>query len=255
MPEHLDRYGSAVLARRAELRAERGRLSGTHRAELRAAIALSRLVLAEGLDDELEHLGRAARAHADHPDRAVRRALPELLAAALPTMLCAAHARWRAELAPAVRRIAGSRVLTLCPGWPELTAPPLGRPPGPPPARRSWLAGAVEGLAVWRLALVPLAALPLIGLPALGGPTLAPVAVGAGVAAVVVVVRARRHQAERAAMVRWLDTALAEVRSAAAAAAERGLLRLEHRLAAELDAAVEQRCVAVESALRAVGGG
>src|SRR5437868_4377778 len=67
------------------------------------------------------------------------------------------------------------------------------------------LAGAAEGLAVWRVAFVVLAAMPLVGLPVWGGPALAPVAVGLGAAAVVIAVIARRGHAEQALLRRQVD--------------------------------------------------
>ena len=122
------------------------------------------------------------------------------------------------------------------------------------PVRAPRLAGAAEGLAVWRVALVLLAAMPLVGLPVWGGPALAPVAVGVGAAAVAVAVLTRRGGAERAVLRRQVEGMLAQARAALRVDVERMLLELERSAAAELDAAVERRRTAVEAELLALAG-
>jgi hypothetical protein len=251
-----DRYGNAVRARRVELRAEQGPLSGTHRAELRAEIGLARIRAADATAAALAALAREARSHAGHPDRTVRRSLPARLPAALDDVAAQVHAGILAALAPALRRIAAARRLDLGPRWPALPLPrpPLmdGAPPGP--ARAPRLAGAAEGLAVWRVALVVLAAMPVVGLPVLGGPGLAPVAVGLGAAAVALAVHVRRIGVERAVLQRQVDAVLAQARAALRVDVERMLLELERSAAAELDAAVERRRAAVEAELLLLAG-
>jgi hypothetical protein len=251
-----DRYGSAVRARRIELRAEQGPLSGTHRAELRAELALARIRANGEAAAAFTDLAREARAYAGHPDRAVRRSLAAQLPPALDEVARQVHAAALAAPAPALRRIAASRHLDLGPRWPALPAPRLplleGAPPAP--ARAPRLAGAAEGLAVWRVALVVLAAMPVVGLPFLGGPALAPVAVGLGAAAVAVAVRCRRSGVERAVLQRQVDVVLAQGRSALRIDVERMLLELERSAMAELDAAVERRRTAVEAELLALAG-
>lgn len=252
-----DRYGDAVRARRIELRAEQGPLSGTHRAELRAELALARICATDAAAAALTDLAREARSHAAHPDRAVRRALATRLPAALDEVAGRVHAAALAVLVPALRRIAASRHLDLGPRWPTaLPSPRLplleGAPPGP--ARAPRLAGAAEGLAVWRVALVVLAAMPLVGLPVLGGPALAPMAVGLGAAAVAVAVRSRRVGVERSVLQRQVDAVLAQGRSTLRVDVERMLLEVERSAAAELDAAVERRRTAVEAELLALAG-
>lgn len=249
-----DRYGDAVRARRSELAEERRRLGAAHRAELRSELALSRIVASEALATECARLGREARAHIDHPDRAVRRGLPILLGPAIDALAATVHARWAAEVGPGLRRIAAARFLDVGPltAWPMLPAP---RPPSlvpRVPERSSLLSGAVDGLALWRLVLLPLAALPVLGLPALGGPALAPLAVGVGVAAAVAAVRARRVALERAALRRCAEETLTVARTALDADLGRRLLELERSAGADLDAAVARRRAVVEAEWRAV---
>ncbi|MBN9098919.1 MULTISPECIES: hypothetical protein [unclassified Pseudonocardia] len=249
-----DRYGDAVRARRRELVEERGRLGGSHRTELRSELALSRIATSDALAAACARLGREARAHIDHPDRAVRRGLPARLRPALDALAAAVHARWAAEIGPGLRRIAAARSLDVGPltAWPAL---PAARPlPVVPrvPERSSPLSGAVDGLALWRLVLLPLAALPVLGLPALGGPALAPLAVGVGVAAAVVAVRSRRIALERAALRRCVEETLAAACTALDADLARRLLELERSAGADLDAAVARRRAAVESEWRAL---
>ena len=167
-----DRHADAVRARRAELRAELGSLAGTHRAELRAELGLARIAAADAAAAAFAGLGREVGGHTAHPERAVGRALPACLPAALDALAARVHSAVLAQLAPALRRIATVRRLDLSPAWPTL---PLPRLPlmdvGPAaPVRAPRLAGAAEGLAVWRVAFVALAAMPLVGLPVWGGP-------------------------------------------------------------------------------------
>ena len=181
-----DRYADAVRARRAELRAELASLAGTHRAELRAELGLARIVATDGAAAAFADLSRDVAAHTGHPERAVGRALPACLPAALDGLATRVHTATLAQLAPALRRIATVRRLDLGPAWPTLPPPRLPLLAGKPAdrVRAPRLAGAAEGLAVWRVAFVVLAAMPLVGLPVWGGPALAPVAVGLGAAAV-----------------------------------------------------------------------
>lgn len=255
-PRPPDRYGDAVRARRAELRAEQGPLSGTHRAELRAELALARIVATDAAAEAFADLAREAAVHAAHPDRTVHRSLPARLPGALDAVAERVHAATLAALAPAVRRIAAVRRLDLGPRWPALPSRylPLPDRAPPAPARAPRLAGAAEGLAVWRVALVVLAAMPLVGLPVWGGPALAPVAVGSGAAAVTVAVLIRRGGVERAVLQRQVDAVLAQGRTALRVDVERMLLELERAVAGELDAAVERRRTAVESELLALSG-
>lgn len=250
-----DRYGDAVRARRIELRAEQGPLSGTHRAELRAEVTLARIVAADAAAAAFAELARAAEAHATHPAPAVRRSLPTALPAALDAAAERVHTTTLATLVPALRRIAAARRLDLGPRWPTPPPPRLPVVEGPPGrVRAPRLAGAAEGLAVWRVALVVAAAMPLVGLPVLGGPALAPVAVGLGVAAVTVVVWSRRVFVGRAVLQRQVDAVLARGRAAVRVDTERMLLELERAAATELDVAVEHRRVEVETELLALAG-
>ena len=251
-----DRYADAVRARRAELRAELEPLAGTHRAELRAELGLARIVAADKAAAAFAGLVREVGEHVDHPERAVGRALPARLPSALDGLAVRVHTAALAQLAPALRRIATSRRLALDPAWPALPAPRLpllaAGPVGPVRAPR--LAGAAEGLAVWRVAFVLLAAMPLVGLPVWGGPALAPVAVGLGGAAVAVAVVARRGSAEQALLRRQMDAVLGQARVALRVDVERVLLELERSAAAELDAAVQRRRSGVEAELLALTG-
>ncbi len=252
-----DRYGDAVLARRAELADARALLAGTHRAELRSELALSRLAAADALVAALGQLGREVSGHVGHADRAVRQRLPVVLAAAPDRIAAAVHDRWRAELAPALRRIGTVRSLDMAPAWPRLPPPRLPVLPAPPAvervrAARSLLTGAVEGLALWRLVLLPLAALSLLGMGVPAWPALVPLAAGVGVAGAVVAVRSRRLALERAALRRWAEEMLAAARVALDADIGRRLLEVERSAGAELDAAVARRRRAVDAELRAL---
>ena len=251
-----DRYADAVRARRAELRAELAPLAGTHRAELRAELGLARIVATDGAAAAFADLSREVAAHTGHPERAVGRALPASLPAALDGLATRVHAATLAQLAPALRRIATVRRLDLGPGWPTLPPPrlPLLAVKPADRVRAPRLAGAAEGLAVWRVAFVMLAAMPLVGLPVWGGPALAPVAVGLGAAAVVIAVIARRGHAEQALLRRQVDAVLGQARVTLRVDVERMLLELERSAAAELDAAVQRRRAAVEAELLALTG-
>ena len=149
------------------------RSAGTHRAELRAELGLARIVATDAAAAAFADLGREVAAHTGHPERAVGRALPACLPAALDALATRVHTATLAQLAPALRRIATVRRLDLGPAWPALPPPRLPlldavQPAAPVRAPR--LAGAAEGLAVWRVAFVVLAAMPLVGLPVLGRP-------------------------------------------------------------------------------------
>ncbi len=250
-----DRYGDAVRARRAELAGARALLAGSHRAELRSELALSRLAAADALAAALAQLGREVRGRIGHPERAVRAGIPALLAAALELVAAAVHERWCAELAPGLRRIAGVRTLPMGVEWPRL--PPPRAPVLPAPlvvervqASRSLLTGAVEGLALWRLVLLPIAALSLLGLGVPAWPALVPLAAGVGVAGAVAVVRSRRVALERAALRRCAEEALSAARVALEADLARRLVEVERAVGAELDAAVARRRREVDVELR-----
>jgi hypothetical protein len=252
-----DRYAEAVRARRAELADARGQLHGSHRAELRGELALSRLAAADALAAALAQLGREARGHIGHPDHAVRAGFPALLAAALDRIAEAAHERWVAELAAGLRQIATVRSLGLGPAWPRLPPPRLPVLPAPPPveavrAGRSLLSGAVEGLALWRLVLFPIAVLSVVGLAAPAWPALLPLAAGVGVAGAVVAARSRRIALERAALRRCAEETLAAARVALEADLGRRLVEVERSAGADLDAAVARRRRTVDAELRAL---
>lgn len=246
-----DRYAEAVRARRAELRAERAALAGTHRVELRTELALARLAVTDLVATALRQLTREARDRIATADRVGRERMPTDVATAVAALAAAVDAELTGELAPALRRIAGIRALVMPDGWPAV---PAARPPLVDDAfarpRTPLLAGALEGITVWRTALVPVAALPLLGLPVLGGPALAPLAIGATVAALVVAVRHRRAQVERAALARAVDEAVATARALLDADTGRRLLELERAAGAELDHAVLRRRAVVEAELR-----
>lgn len=246
-----DRYADAVRARRAELRAERAALAGSHRAELRSELALARLAAAELAATALRQLGREARDRIATADRAGRARLPAEVGTAVAAIAAAVDGELTGELAAALRRIAGVRALQLPEGWPAV---PTGRPPVVDDAfarpRTPLLAGAAEGIAVWRTALVPVAALPVLGLPVLGGPALAPLATGLAVAGLVLAVRHRRGVAERMVLQRATDEALATARAQLDADTGRRLLELERAAGEELDRAAQQRRAVVEAELR-----
>jgi hypothetical protein len=247
-----DRYADAVRARRRELREQRERLAGGHRGELRSCLALSRLAAAGDAAELLAGLRREAAEHVRRGDRQARDRLPEHLGAAVAALAAAVTARWAAALGPPLRRVATERGLAMEPGWPRLPTP---RAPGPPPPPEPpgpgfpLLTGVVEGAALGRLALLPLAVLPLLGLPALGGPALAPLAVGAGLVAVVVAARARRTAAERARLHRRVEQVVAAAATAIDSDLDRRLVELERSAAAALDAAVLRRRAAVDHEL------
>lgn len=250
-----DRYADAVRARRSELRAERLLLDGAHRGELRSELALSRIAASAAATTALTELAREARLHVEGADREGRARLPASLAAALDAVAVMVHARWVAELAPALRRIATGRSLVTDRDWPRLPGPRLPVvvvPSAPDPVRqaRTLLVGAADGVALWRLVLLPLAVLPLLGLPALGGPALAPFAAGVAVAGVVVAVRSRRATLERAGLRRCVDETLTAGRAVVEADLGRRLLELERAVGAELDVAVARRRAVVEAELR-----
>jgi len=139
-----DRYADAVRARRAELRAELSPLAGTHRAELRAELGLARIVATDAAAAAFADLAREVGAHIGHPDKAVGRALPGRLPAALDGLATRVHTITLAQLAPALRRIATARRLDLGPAWPALPPPRLPLLAGAPaaPVRAPRLAGA-----------------------------------------------------------------------------------------------------------------
>ncbi len=251
-----DRWADAVRARRAELRELRSHLAGGHRGELRSCLALSRLAAAGDAAVALAALRREATEHVRRGDRHVLARLPARLAPAVAEVATGIAARWAAGLAPPLRRIATERGLAMERAWPRLPAlrvpvlPPPAEPPGP-----SLLSGMVEGAALWRLVLFPLAVLPLLGLPALGGPTLAPLAVGAGIAAVVLGARSRRRALERARMHRGIEQLIAAAAAAIDADLDRRLVELERATSAALDTAVLHRRAALDRELARLTAG
>lgn len=255
MPERRapDRYADAVRARRSELHAQRRLLTGGHRTDLRHRLALARLCATADADAALAELARETRAHLDGADRPVLERLPALLSAAVGDLVAALHAEEASGLRPALRRIATERSLRMDPGWPQLAAPRLRPAPATPPApigtARSLLAGAADGAALWRLALFPLVVLPLLGLPAFGGPRLAPLAVGAGLAAVALAARSGRIGADRARLRRYADDVLANTRAELQVDLGRRHLELGRTAGAALDAAVTRRRAELEAEL------
>lgn len=250
-----DRYADAVRARRAELRCARALLDGTHRVEIRGELALSRIAAAESAAAALAELGREARERIDTGDRAAGERLPGQVADALAAVAAEVDVRWAVSLGPALHRIATTRGVPVPPGWPRLPGSRFTVTAGSPePIRRgrSLVAGAAEGVALWRLLLLPLAALPLLGLPALGGPRFAPLAVGAGIAALVLAIRSGRAGLRRAAVRRCVADMIAGAGKALDADLGRRLLELERTVVPELDAAVQRRRAAVDGELRAL---
>jgi hypothetical protein len=247
-----DRYADAVRARRRELRDQRERLAGGHRGELRSCLALSRLAAAADAAELLAGLRREAAEHVRRGDRPARDLLPERVGAAAAAVAAAVATRWAVELGPPLRRIATERGLAIEAGWPRLPPP---HAPGPPPPPEPLgpgvplLTGMVEGAALGRIALLPLAVLPLLGLPALGGPALAPLAVGAGLVAVLVAARARRTAGERARLHRRVEQVVAAAATAIDSDLDRRLVELERSAAGALDAAVLRRRAAIDREL------
>jgi hypothetical protein len=252
-----DRYADAVRARRRELRAHRERLDGTHRAELRTALALSRVITTAETATALAELGREVGEHLDRADGSGRRATPSLLTAALDAEVRAGHRAWAAELRPALRRIATERGLPVPPGWPRLpppSPPPTPAPPAPVPLRRTLRRGVVQGMALWRLLVLPLVVLP-VGLPVLGGPAFAPLGAGIGVAALVVAVRSGCASVDRARLLRHADRVLAAAAVGLDADLARRLLELERSAGPALDAAVSRRRREVDAEQNALAAG
>jgi hypothetical protein len=248
-----DRYADAVRARRAELRSQRGGLAGTHRAELRSCLALSRIAATADIERVLAQVRREAAEHC-RGGRVARRRLPGLLAAAVPEVTAAVHAAWAGALGPALRRIATERGLVVPADFPRLPSsrsPELPEPSGP--ARRATLgavlAGAPDGVAVWRLLLVPLVVLPAAGIPALGAPALVPLALGVGAASIVGAVLIRAAAAERARLGVVTDQVVAATATALRSDLDRRLVEVERAAGAVLDAAVLRRRAAVDAEL------
>jgi hypothetical protein len=250
-----DRYADAVRARRTELRALRARLVGGHRDELRSALALSRLAGSAEITAALAELGADAAAHLEGADRADRRRFAARLGRAIADTADRLHARWAADLRPALLRIAHERSLPVRPGWPSLPDLPTpsdrSRPEPPPPVGRlrSALTGAAQGAALWRLLLVPLLALPIWGLPAVGGRPLVPLAAGTGIAVIAAAARSRCMAAERLRWRRYADDVLAAARLRWEADLGRRLIEVEIALVGGLDAAVRQRRAEIEDEL------
>ena len=254
-PRTRDRYADAVHARRDELRAQRALLLGGHRPELRAHLALSRLAGASATTLALAGLAAEASAHID-AGRAARDRLPELLTGALTALSAELHGRWSGDLAAALRLIARRRGLSMPSGWPRLPRPAAPPGVGHPPAGRRAAGAWLDGLAMWRLALLPPAALSLLGIPVAGGSApgvparaLFPLACGMALFGMAAAVGARRAAVARAAWRAHVDSALALARATLEADLGRRVLELEQLAAAELDAAVERRRVAVDAEL------
>ena len=168
------------------------------------------------------------------------------IATVLPAVRCVATLRglpppvsWPAERAPA------DPVTMLLRRPPTVTLPAPDPSPG---AVRALVAGATEGS--WRLALLPAAALPAIGLPALAGRSTVPLALGLGLALLLVGTRARRIAADRARLRRWGVEVTATVRGVLETELARRLLEVERRAGAELDDAANRRRAEVEAELR-----
>lgn len=250
-----DRYADAVRARRAELRASYQQLVGSHRVELRAELALSRIETAAAAGVAWARLAREIRAYVDGGDRAGRARLPVLVAAAIEAVTETVLANWAADLRPGLRRIAGVRALPVDRAWPVIPRPrrPAPVPAMPEPVRGSPLLGAVDGAAMWRLMLLPLGVVPLLGLPVIGGLALAPLVACAGVVGVAVAIRSRRVALERVALRRCTEEVLATGRAALDAEIGRLLLELERVAGAELDHAAARRRDAIAAELGCLG--
>lgn len=248
-----DRYADAVRSRRAELRAGQALLDGSHRTELRSELALSRIAAAEAATTALAELTREVRVRID--DGAPAADLPAQVAGALVAVADRVHAGWAVELAPALHRIATRRAVPVPAGWPQLPPPRFAAPAQrvePIRRGRSLIAGAAEGVAVWRLLLLPLAVLPLLGLPVLGGLRFAPLAAGLALGALVLTIRSGRSALRRAALRRCVEEMITSARSTMDADIGRRLLELERSIGADLDAGVHRRRGAVDAQLRAI---
>jgi hypothetical protein len=239
-----DRYAEAVRARRAELRDLRDGLTGGHRAELRSALAVARLTLAEELATEVRRLGRQARAYLQRCGRRDRARFPGLLLAAADELRTWAAQRREQAVGAAVRQVAARRDVRLGRPWPapgEHTAPP--RLPTPDPGGPSWLPIAGG----WRAALLPAASLPLVGLP-VATPAVVAATAAVGIGAAVLVGGHQSSSTDRLRLRRWCDDVLVSVRADGDAALARLLIRAE-QAAAELDAAVATRRREIEAEL------
>ncbi|WP_232661318.1 hypothetical protein [Pseudonocardia sp. TRM90224] len=250
-----DRFADAVRARRAELRAERALLAGSHRAELRNELALSKVEASATAEAAFGRLTREVRQHLDAAGRRHLRALPTLVAEALAAMGVATGGAWAAALRPALRRIAARRSLALPPGWPHLPEHRIGvAPPEPEPARPTLalLVGAAGGVTASRAVVLPLVLLPLAGLPAIGGAGLLPLGAGAAVAGAVVALRSHGTSLRRAALRRAVDDALVAARTALDNDLARRLLEVERTVGVELDAAAAARLAVLDRELREI---
>jgi hypothetical protein len=253
-----DRYADAVRARRAELRAERGALTGSHRPELRGELALARLAVTTAVTSGARALAREAHERVDTGDRRARRELPAQVDAAIEQLSGEIATMLERAVGPVLRRAAGARGVATAPGWPAV---PAAQPPELPgwPRRRPLFArlldGTAAGLAAWRLLLVPVAAIPVLGLPIVAGPALLPLAVGLVAAGVVAAVRARLVAADRALLHRGVDESVTSARIAVEGDVTRRLMELEHAAGMELDRAVDARRAVVEDELRTLTEG
>lgn len=261
-----DRYADAVRARREELRVERALLDGSHRTELRNELALSRIAAAESATAALADLAREARIRIDAGAGEIGAGeveagevgvgeVPAQVAGALVAVAERVHSGLAVELAPAVRRIATRRGVPVPAGWPPLPAPRFIAPEQrvePIRRGRSLIAGAAEGVAVWRLLLLPLAVLPLLGLPALGGLRFAPLAAGLALAAIALTIRSGRAALRRAALRRCVEEMITSARSTIDADLGRMLLEIDRAIGVDLDTAVHRRRAAVDAQLRAL---
>lgn len=244
-----DRYADAVRARRTELRDQLGALGGGYRAELRTALALSRVRAAAAAGTALAGLSDAAAAHLERADRTQRRRFAQRLADAVHDTTDELYDNWAATLQPALRRLAGSRSLPVQPTLPAARRPELPEPTAGPRRLRPAAVGVLHGAALWRLAILSLAVLPLSGLPVLGGPALLPAALGVGVALVAATVRAGWIHAERDRLRQHAERVLAAAAVALEADLGRRTLELEATATAMLDAAVRDRRRVVEAEL------
>ncbi|MEJ3655772.1 hypothetical protein WEH80_22640 [Actinomycetes bacterium KLBMP 9759] len=250
-----DRYAEAVRARRAELRAERALLGGSHRAELRNELALSRVDASATASTAFGRLAREVRQHVDAAGRGQLRALPALVAEAIVAVGAATGAAWAADLGPALRRIAACRSLAMPSGWPALPDVRFGvAPPEPEPVRPTLtvLVGAAGGVAASRAVVLPLALLPIAGLPAVGGAGLLPLGAGAAAAGAVVALRSHGTSLRRAALRRAVDDALAAACTSLDNDLTRRLLEVERTVGAELDDAVAALLAVLDRELREI---
>ncbi|WP_345380530.1 hypothetical protein [Pseudonocardia yuanmonensis] len=256
-PSPTRRYAEALRARRSELVAALAECDGRHRARLRGDLALVRLRGTADLTASLRDLRTLSAPWITGP----RSSLPEVLEPAIGRASAALLARSRSDAEAAVRRAAG-RMLGPLPLPRELIPRPVPAPTvvaglPDPPGRVGWLdallrAGSGAGLV--RLALVLVAGAPALGLSVAGGRTLLPLAIGAAVAATVLLARRRRAAVEREQWGYWLDIALRDAEAATVSALSALLIDLERRSTELLDRTAGERRTALAAELRSLGG-